>query len=125
MATQITPETRRLLAERSAGVCEICGRARATEASHRRPKGMGGTSVKIRHAVAWLIHACHGCHQGRDGIESDRDRARMMGWLVGPLDDAAVIPVYLHTRYGVGWWLLDDSGCYRSLQDTGNRVNTA
>lgn len=73
---------------------------------------MGGTSIKARHLPSGLIHACHDCHQGPRGIESDRQRARAMGWLLGPLDDPQTVPVWLSTRYGVGWWLLDDEGCY-------------
>lgn len=74
---------------------------------------MGGTSSTTRHGVAWLIHACHRCHQGPGGVESDRRRARDNGWLLGPGDDATLVPVWLSTRYGVGWWFLDDEGCYR------------
>lgn len=116
MSTQITPATRQLLAERSGGVCEVCARRRATEASHRRPRGMGGTSIKARHLAASLLHLCHDCHQGPHGIERDREHAKSMGWLLGPLDSPTETPVWLATKYGTGWWMLDDDGCYTACE---------
>lgn len=112
MSTQITSRSRAVVAERSNGICEICGQARAVEMSHRRPKGMGGTSITGRHLPSWLIHACSDCHRGPGGVESDRTRALTNGWLLGPMDDASRTPVLLVTMYGRGWWLLDDDGSY-------------
>jgi hypothetical protein len=73
---------------------------------------MGGTSLAKRHTPAGVLHLCHDCHQGPRGVESDRDRARAMGWLIGPQDSPELVPVWLATLYGDGWWLLDNEGCY-------------
>lgn len=110
MSTQITTATRRILRERSGGVCEVCGAARATEASHRRPRGMGGTSLTHRHGPAWVIDACHDCHQGR--IERHRVEALAHGWLLDAGQDAAATPAWLTLIYGTGWWFLLDDGGY-------------
>lgn len=112
-ARQITTATRRVVAERSGGVCEVCSRQRATEMSHRNPRSMGGTTDRAQHLPAGLIHCCHGCHQGPGGIERDRSEALRRGWLLWNGQDPEETPVWLHTRYGPGWWLLDNDGCYR------------
>jgi hypothetical protein len=108
VSTQITQATRLIVAQRSWGRCEVCGQARATEMSHRRPKGMGGTSVAERHGPAWLIHACNHCHQ--QVIEKDREHAREMGWLLLPAETPEMKPALLHTLHGHGWWYLLANG---------------
>ena len=119
MSTQLTARTRAVVSGRSAGLCEVCGQARATEKSHRRPRGAGGTSLTERHLPAWVIDCCHNCHQGPRGIERHRVEALRMGWLLPPGADALDEPVWLVTPNGPGWWLLDNEGGMTWADDPG------
>ena len=93
---------RKLVAERSGGVCEICGANRATNFQHRVNRSQGG---------AWSasngLHACGsgttGCH-GR--MHHDPAEAYALGWSVKSWQDPASTPV----RTSHGWVLLDDEG---------------
>lgn len=110
MATQISASTRTALAIRSQGRCEKCGTARAAQAHHRRPRGMGGTSLTVKHGLASLIHVCDRCHAS---IEGNRARALhpRHGWLVDQHVDPATVPVLLSTvNFGVALVLLADDG---------------
>lgn len=104
----VTPRDRATVLDRSGGMCEVCGSARATNVHHRRARGMGGTRRAI-HSPAWLLAVCgqgntSGCH-GR--IESSRTAALDAGWLLGPSDDPST-PVLL----AIGRVILDDEGGY-------------
>lgn len=111
MSASLTARTREIVYGRSLGICEVCGRARAAEASHRRPQGMGGTSSRERQQPAWILHLCSRCHHTE--VESHRQHALDMGWLLRPVDDALLVPAKLQTVYGSGWWLLDNEGGHR------------
>ena len=113
--TQVTARTRVIVAGRSALVCELCGQARAAQVHHRRPRGMGGTSLTAVHTAASLLHLCHRCHQGR--VELHRAEALRMGWLLPPGADPTGEAVWLATPNGTGWWLLDDDGGSRFTTD--------
>lgn len=110
MSTQISDRTRKALAERSQGRCEKCGNARATQAHHRRPRGMGGASLTVKHGLSSLLHLCDRCH-GR--VEGNRARALSKGWLIDQNDPlpADKIPVLASTiNFGVARVLLSDDG---------------
>lgn len=82
------------VAARSGGICEVDGKQRATQAHHRDPRGMGGSS---RHPRYWdpnnLLAVCNTCHRL---CETNREWARDLGYLVHRSDDYAIKPVLLH-----------------------------
>ena len=101
-------EGRRIVRERSNGVCEVCRAARATDFQHRQNRSQGG---------AWCpttgLHVCHLCHMS---MPHAPEKAMEMGWTVSRQDDPAMIPVYLDVWCGKGWYLLLDWGGYRPLE---------
>ena len=91
-------EARRLVAERSGGICEICSQARATDWHHRRNRSQGGTWV-----AANGLHLCRPCHRM---VTETRTDFYDLGWLVRSWEDEQSIPVSTAN----GWVLLDDQG---------------
>jgi hypothetical protein len=90
--------------------CIGCGRSDIT-AQHRRPRGMGGTSnVVIGHPANGVplcgdgVRGCHGW------AESNREDARLLGWLLTPDEDALGTPFWSR-----GWqwrtWIEEEDGC--------------
>lgn len=65
-------KTRLIIAERSGGVCEICGKAPFTDAAHRSPRSQGGLWSPSN-----LLAACRPCHAGN---HSHPTRAVENGW---------------------------------------------
>jgi len=49
--------TRKAVAGRSCGICECCGRAKATDMHHRISRGVGG-----QWTPANILHLCRSCH---------------------------------------------------------------
>lgn len=93
---------RRILHERSGGLCELCTTARATDWAHRLDRSHGG---QWRPANGLhLCHRCHAWHHAHPGL------AGAGGWrLVRDPRDPADVPVWL-SRPWPSWWLLDDDG---------------
>lgn len=102
-------KARRIVAERSGGVCELDGFRPAESLSHRIAVARGGTW-----APSGLVHTCgdgvRGCH---GWLEANPTYAGEGRWQIrrlhraNPLD----IPVYLRPRDSEwGWHLLDDAG---------------
>lgn len=87
------PETRALVLERDNYQCQRCG-APGTNIHHRRPRGMGGTRRRDTNTPVNLITLCGsgttGCH---GWIESHRDEARELGFLVVQAGVPALVPV--------------------------------
>lgn len=93
---------RKVVKARSQSLCEMCGRAEATNMHHRKNRSQGG---------AWtpgnLLHLCGsgttGCHGSvGDNVALSRER----GWSVLSTDDPTEMPVFLAGR---GWvFLLED-----------------
>jgi hypothetical protein len=104
---------RRVVAERSGGVCEIRNlivcQGRATNMSHRKARGQGGqwTPSNILHACGSGTTGCHGW------AEREREEARAYGFLIFRSDDPAQAPV-LHAAHG--WVLLDDLGGWQRVE---------
>lgn len=78
---------------------------------HRIPRGMGGTrSAAINHPTNLMLlcgSGVTGCH---GWVESNRDAARNIGFLVRVDDDPETIPF----QDAAGdWWLLDDNARLR------------
>jgi len=105
-------EARRLVAERSGGICEVCGANRATNFQHRKNRSQGGPW-----SASNGLHACGsgttGCH-GR--MHQEPEEAYAFGWSVKGAADPASTPV----RTCYGWVLLDDEGG-RTAVDHGTR----
>lgn len=117
----ITRDTRDLLAQRSGGACELCGQA-ATNAHHRAPRGMGGTTRNI-HTVEWLLHICGsgttGCH---GWIETHRERSYHHGWLMRRHQRPETSPVWI---YGGALVILTPDGNYEPWGARGWRMEQA
>lgn len=101
-----SPEVRRIVAARSGGVCEIgdCVAA-AVHMHHRRPRGLGGTSVAWVNKAANCLHTCLDHHAY---IENHRTQSMVQGLLISQHRKDAVavdIPVL---RRGVSVLLGDD-----------------
>ncbi len=82
-------QARRLVSERSGGVCEGCGQARATDWHHRLARSQGG-----KWAAENGLHLCRQCH--RDVTSPDgtrREYARHTGMLVLSHEDPWNVPV--------------------------------
>lgn len=97
-------KARKLLAQRSGGLCEICGK-RATNVQHRKNRSQGG---------GWdlsnLLHLCGtgttGCH---GYIHANPDRSYANGWSVRQAMNPVDSPAFLRTAYGQQLvWLHDD-----------------
>lgn len=94
---------RRLVAERSGGVCERCGRARAGEWHHRVNRSQGG-----RWTASNGLHLCGTCH-GWVTAHPEAAAAPGCGWALRSWQDPLAVPVRLHLW---GLVLLDDCGCF-------------
>lgn len=94
-ALQIPQGVRDALAARSGGVCERCGRERATQAHHRRPRAMGGSRDGHTNTLANLLHLGDSCHEW---VESYRAEATRNGWLVRQGYNPETYPVWLHSH---------------------------
>ena len=71
-------EERELVIARSGGLCEICGKFRATEIHHRKHKSQGGSDrpENLLHVCGWGNHTgCHGL------AHTDEDRYKF-GWAI-------------------------------------------
>ena len=82
-------ETKHMLWERAHGRCERCGRTLADgfpfSRHHRRPRGMGGSTVEWINDITNLLLLCgsattpDGCHAW---VESHRAESYDAGWLI-------------------------------------------
>jgi hypothetical protein len=94
---------RALLLLRCGGRCEVTGDALHTgrwSVHHRRPRGMGGTDRPDVHSLANLLAVTGDGTRGVHGwIESNRDDARALGWLVDrtAVRDVTDTPVVLYS----------------------------
>lgn len=96
MSSGPSDAVRLIVIEREGHQCKRCLRyVPAGEGSihHRRPRQMGGTrwpGINLPSNLAWICGSgTTGCH---GYIESHRDEAYRMGWLVHNWDDPALIP---------------------------------
>lgn len=93
---------RPLLRERSNGLCEACGQARATDAHHRRNRSQGGTWE-----LPNLLHLCRACHVF---VTEHPEAGRTTGWVVWGFEDPGEVLV---KHYLWGWVALDSDGGYQ------------
>lgn len=94
MSTDIPVSVRKVVEARSGGVCEACGRRRATEKHHRKHRSQGGlhTPENLLDLCGWGNHTgCHGVAHTRAGV--------VKGLSVESMDDPAAVPVE-HALFG-------------------------
>ena len=95
----------RLMA-RSGGFCEVRGATcwdEASQAHHRRPRGLGGSRSPQTGQASNGLMVCLPCHSY---VEANRELARDNGWLVRQGYNPTDVPVWRRRR----WVLLDDEG---------------
>jgi 5-methylcytosine-specific restriction enzyme A len=79
--------------ERAGYSCERCtyGAVRIGEPPHhRRPRKMGGTNRPDVNAATNLALLCHACHAE---VESNREQAKLDGWLVADWEAPETVPM--------------------------------
>jgi hypothetical protein len=101
-----------VVAERSHGLCEVCGQRPGVATHHRQPRQRGGVSRAGERVnrVSCLLRVCAGCH---DWLETqERAVAYELGLLVRRPTDPATVAVWLATVNGEGWFYLHEDGGY-------------
>ena len=95
-------EVRETVRNRDHHRCILCG-IPSGESHHRRPRGLGGTSLTWVNLPANLVTLCRRCHTE---VESRREHYRELGFLIPfSSDEAEMIPLTYPDRYV---WLYDD-----------------
>jgi 5-methylcytosine-specific restriction protein A len=113
--TGFSPRTRKLIYERSQGLCESCARPGA-EIHHRRPRGMGGSQDPQTNTAANGVLLCSGCHRW---AESHRTKALMDGLLLRQGQNPGDIPV----RYRGAWAYLTEDGTVRHTDHANKEIS--
>lgn len=81
---------RELVAVRSGGMCEICGREPATDWHHRKPRSQGGP---------WTAdNGFHLCRVDHAWVTENPAACYALGWLVRRRDEPAGTPVLRRGR---------------------------
>lgn len=102
----VTPEerqARKVVRARSLGLCELDGRAPATEMHHRRNRSQGGAWTASN-----LLHLCSAHHLH---VTTNPQASRDQGWAVPSHREPSGVPVWLAR---LGWVFLDDHGNYEN-----------
>lgn len=108
--TGFAPSVRGMVGDRSGGWCELCGLKPAQEAHHRRPRASGGSRRATTNLASNALALCNSCHRM---VESYRDVAGMLGWLVPQaVDNPCAVKVLYRGEYG---WL-DDHGSFTPME---------
>lgn len=97
-------KTRSIIAERSGGVCEICGLAPVTDAAHRKPRSQGGLWSPSN-----LLASCRPCHAGN---HSQPIKAVQNGWHLAMGSEPLEEPTTLCIEGVFRKVILDDLGGY-------------
>lgn len=109
---QLEHTFRTIVTARAHGHCNICGRLATLDAHHRQPRAMGGVHgahATTAHNPSNGLALCRPCHQH---IDDDPHTAHTNGWLVPHPYNPTVIPAFIYTPQGHGWWLLREDGGY-------------
>jgi hypothetical protein len=118
---KVSDETRFTVLGRNGYKCEKCGEdfLWGVSVHHRRPRMMGGSKNELLHQPANLIALCGsgttGCH---GWVESHRDKARELGYLIMKVESAEDIPFCDNSGK---WWKIDNLGQKEQLDL--NRAN--
>ena len=109
--SRVSEETRFTVLARANYKCERCNRdflGYPMSVHHRRPRMMGGSKNEMLHESANLIVLCgtgtNGCH---GWVESNRAKARELGYLIQKVESAEEIPFQDETG---AWWNIDNYG---------------
>lgn len=102
---------REQIKNRAHGTCEVCGFTISYNAQihHRKPRGMGGTKSEQSGSMSNGLFVHPKCHAQ---IESDRNKAMSMGFLMYQGDDPSNVPVKLW----YGWHYLNNDGSVTQYQ---------
>jgi 5-methylcytosine-specific restriction protein A len=111
VTAEFPPTVLSVVHARSDWWCEMCGRARAVEHHHRRPRGMGSTNQPDTTTASACLHVCRPCHRL---AETERNLAMTCGWLVSQYDTPTDVPVV----YRGEPVRLDDLGNLQPVQET-------
>ena len=108
---RVSDETRFAVLARALYKCERCSRdflGYPVSVHHRRPRMMGGSKNEMLHEMANLIVLCgtgtSGCH---GWVESNRAKARELGYLIQKIESAEDIPFQDETGL---WWKIHNDG---------------
>lgn len=108
---KVEEKTRFAVLARAFYNCERCGRdflGYPVSVHHRRPRMMGGSKNPALHKCANLLVLCgtgtSGCH---GWVESNRDKARELGYLIQKVESAHEIPFQ---DINEKWWVIDNDG---------------
>jgi hypothetical protein len=107
----VSAEVRRIMRERSGGICEVCAVAYATNLHHRKNRSQGGghDPTNLLHLCGSGTTGCHGFITGHPKLSYE------YGYSVRSRLDPAAVPVRLARR---GWTVLDPAGGYTSVAPT-------
>ena len=108
MSGEFSVAVRALGADRSKGLCEVCGSAKPQEHHHRRGRGMGSTRRVDAATASADLHTCRECHRL---IESHRNLAMLLGWAV----PQRLSPLSTPVLYRGTWLSLLDDGSTEAL----------
>ena len=98
------PKTvRDIITTRAGGRCEICGADAPEQLHHRRARGMGSTKRPDTNTASNGLAVSNKCHTM---LESRREKALDMGWLVHQNQSPADVPVFRRGH----WVMLLDTG---------------
>ena len=104
--------------------CERCRQdfiGKPISIHHRRPRMMGGSKNAELHKPANLLALCgtgtSGCH---GWVESNRDKARELGYLIAKVESAEQIPF---KDLNGDWWQIDNYGQKTQLDIKRNYPN--
>lgn len=108
---KFSTKVRDKIKNRAHGSCEVCGFTIGYSAQihHRRPRGMGGSRSEQSGSISNGLFIHPKCHAQ---IESDRNKAMSMGFLIYQGDDPANVPV----RLWYGWHYLNNDGSVTQYQ---------
>jgi 5-methylcytosine-specific restriction protein A len=108
---KFSTKVRDKIKNRAHGSCEVCGFTIGYSAQihHRKPRGMGGSRSKQSGSISNGLFIHPKCHAQ---IESDRNKAMSMGFLIYQGDDPCNVPV----RLWYGWHYLNNDGSVTQYQ---------
>lgn len=104
-------EARPVVEQRSGGMCERCGAARATDKHHRQLRRHGD------HKPANLVDLCRACH---NWVHANVAAARLAGWILGSWQNARRVKV---THAVFGRVFLDDEGGHSTSLRESNEMS--
>ena len=121
---KVDDETRFAVLGRGGYKCERCRQdfiGKPISIHHRRPRMMGGSKNAELHKPANLLALCgtgtSGCH---GWVESNRDKARELGYLIAKVESAEQIPF---KDLNGDWWQIDNYGQKTQLDIKRNYPN--